>query len=100
MFNPQDISTKFCYKLTTKSQYNDVFLALNTFKNKHLSAFVELPGGCCFVDFTVKVTPRFGELIFEKGSTDESSSGTDLLTSHEGNSRKQSEDLNLLPDTN
>jgi hypothetical protein len=52
-----------------------------------------LPAGCCFVDFTVRVTPRFGDLIFEKGSTDESSSGTDPMTSHEGHSRKQSDEL-------
>jgi hypothetical protein len=38
-------------------------------------------GGCYFVDFNVIVTPWGAKLIFEKGNTDDSSSGTDTLFS-------------------
>jgi hypothetical protein len=54
----------------------------DNFKGKYPDKFVVCPsGGCYFADFTVRVTPRGPQLIFEKGNTDESSSGTDPLIS-------------------
>jgi hypothetical protein len=82
LFNPNDIETKYQYKLTTKEQYESVVTDLESFKAKYLGKFVMCPaGGCYFVDFTVMVTPRGAKLIFKKGNTDESSSGTDPLIS-------------------
>ena len=36
-----------------------------------------------FHDFSVQVTPRFGELLFNKGSTEENSSGTSNISDGE-----------------
>lgn len=83
MFNPSDINTKFYYKLTTRGQYDEIVKVFGNFKLKNVDAFLDLPsGGCCFLDFTVKVTLRFGEIIFEKGSTEESSNSY-VVTSNE-----------------
>ena len=84
MFNPSDINTKFYYKLTTKGQYEEVVKLFNSFKLKNANTFIDLPsGGCCFLDFTVKVTLRFGDIIFEKGSTEESSSSCALISNEQ-----------------
>lgn len=84
MFNPSDINTKFFYKLTTKDQYYNVVKVFDGFKIKNFDAFIDLPsGGCCFLDFTVKVTLRFGEIIFEKGSTEESSSSCAFISNEQ-----------------
>ncbi len=74
MFDPKEVKTKYRYKLTTEG-YAEAKLRLNTLKNKYPEAFVDCKkGGCCFVDFVVRVTPHSGELKFSRGNTDESSS--------------------------
>jgi hypothetical protein len=58
LFNPNDIETKFQYKLTTKEQYEDMVADFDNFKGKYPNKFVMCPsGGCYFVDFNVIVTP-------------------------------------------
>ena len=55
-------------------------MRLNTLKNKYPDAVVNCKkGGCCFVDFLVKVAPHSGELKFSRGNTDESSSSEQSL---------------------
>lgn len=93
MFNPNDIKVKYYYKLSTKGQFAEIEADFELFKKKHPKSFVICQSnGICFIDFAVKVTPRSGELIFEKGNTDESSSATDPLTSHGEHSLPVSED--------
>ena len=82
MFNPADVSVKYSYK--SEEKYDLMVDAFTNFKAEHPTSFVVcLAGGCCFTDFTVLVTPCYGELKFQKGNTDESSSDSDTNPPHD-----------------
>lgn len=74
LFNKKDVKIKYKYVLKNADLFVNTKRALNELALNIADSTVTLPsGGIVFVAFSVRVTPHYGELIFEKCSTDESS---------------------------
>ena len=96
MYHTKDTSTKFCYKFATRTLYSVAATTLKDFAEKYKESSQKIRSSAYFFhDFSVQVTPRFGELLFNKGNTEDNSSSISNISDGEqsnGAEQQQSEE--------